>query len=77
MIEKVVKFCQGFGYDTKKFRVLEKVCQKIRGARKMLNAAYDGVDEKKLVKAIAQCQEMKFNGALKLKIENLVHYALY
>ena len=33
----------------------------------MLNAAYDDVDEKKLVKAIAQCQEYKFNGALKLK----------
>jgi hypothetical protein len=62
MIEKVIKFCNGFGYDTKSFRTLEKVNQKIRGARKTLNKAYDLVDEKKLQAAVNQCSELSFNG---------------
>ena len=62
MVDKVVKFCNGFGYDTKDFQKLMTLSKKLRGARKQLNRAYDVVDEKKLVKAIEMCSEKSFNG---------------
>ena len=39
MISKVVKFCSGFGYDTKDYQKLETLNSKIAGVRKALNKA--------------------------------------
>ena len=39
MISKVVKFCNGFGYDTKDYQKLETLNSKIAGVRKALNKA--------------------------------------
>jgi myosin heavy subunit len=63
MIEKVVKFCRGFGYDTEKFHTLEALNTKIKAARKHLNAAYDAVDEGLLQQAVDECKLRKFNGS--------------
>jgi len=35
----VVKFCSGFGYDTKDYQKLETLNSKIAGVRKALNKA--------------------------------------
>jgi len=35
----VVKFCNGFGYDTKDYQKLETLNSKIAGVRKALNKA--------------------------------------
>ena len=61
-IEKCVKFCKGFGYDKGGFHALDALSKKLKAARKLLNAAYDDVDEGGLIKAIKYCGKPNFNG---------------
>ena len=76
MITKVVKFCTGFNYDTKDFRTLATLEQKISTARKQLNKAYDAVSEKKLEKAISLCRENRFNGTEYVHVLNVSSFDL-